>query len=324
MKDNKQPHLEEIRSLGVNETLESLEKYGGLYLPNFFSKETVNSIRSDFSIAESELLNSNNCGMVFYNNQQFVSQTLVHSKTVFDLLTHEVTQKLFTSFMGECVLKASRYYKTGGNGISMWHHDEKNSGYKSLGIIIIVYLSDVNTPEDGAFEYIRGSHKFSTDLKDEYFFSNNIKKKHSNEIETVLGGAGTIIIADTRVIHRAKPHAKSYHRTSLFSQISKLENLIYKERILVNPEFLNETIIKRKNIRTFLGFGLTTAPHIFPPTSIETMPFNKLVLSNLYLWIKRKIINKSFEFLPIKVKKIIRRRIGRKVDYDAIASKYDS
>lgn len=259
--------------------------------------------------------------MVFYNNQQFVSQTLVHSKTVFDFLTHKVTQKLFTSFMGECVLKASRYYKTGGGGISMWHHDEKNAGYKSLGIIIIVYLSDVTKPEDGPFEYIRGSHKFSTDLDDEYFFSSNIEKKHSNEIETVFGSAGTIIIADTRVIHRAKPHAGACYRKSLFSQISKLENSTYKERILVNPEYLNEKIIERKNIRNFLGFGLTTVPHIFPPTSIETMPFNRLVLSNLYLWIKKKIINKSFELMPIKVKKIIRKRIGRRVDYGAIASK---
>ena len=254
------------------------------------------------------------------NNQQFVSQTLVHSKTVFDFLTHQLTQKLFSSFLGEYVLKASRYYKTGGGNISMWHHDEKNASYTSLGIIIIVYLSDVNKPENGPFEYIRGSHKFSTDLDDEYFFASNIEEKHSNEIETVFGSAGTMLIADTRVIHRAKPHVGSHYRKSLFSQISKLEDPTYKERILVNPEYLDDKILNRQNIRNFLGFGLTTAKHIFPPTSIETMPFNRLVLSNLYFWLKKKIISKSFELLPIKVKKIIRKRIGRSLDYDAIAN----
>ena len=47
------------------------------------------------------------------------------------------------NFLIKPVIKATRYYMTGGGGVSMWHHDEKNDGYASKGMIMIVYLNDV-------------------------------------------------------------------------------------------------------------------------------------------------------------------------------------
>jgi hypothetical protein len=310
---------DDLESLDVGKISTTIKNDGAIILPNFFSKETVNSFLSDFQNPSKENLNNNNSGIVYYNNQKFISQTLIHSKTTFDFLINDKVQDIFQKYLDTYTLKANRFYLTGGGGISLWHHDEKNSGYSSKGIILLVYFSDVLSLNNGPFQYIKKTHKISTELNDDYFWEENIQLNHKNDIITCLGEAGTIILADSRIIHRATPHKGDYFRTSLFSQISKLEPRTYRERLLINPAFIDDRVVKSKRIMNFLGFGINNSNNIFPPTDISHVPLNKNILKITLRWFLKRIFKNIFELLPLFLKKIIRKKIQQEVDYKSKA-----
>jgi hypothetical protein len=308
---------DDLESLDVGKISTTIKNDGAIILPNFFSKETVYSFLSDFQNPSKENLNNNNSGMVYYNNQKFISQTLIHSKTTFDFLINDKVQDIFQKYLDKYTLKANRFYLTGGGGISLWHHDEKNSGYSSKGIILLVYFSDVLSLNNGPFQYIKKTHKISTKLNDDYFLEKNIQLNHKNDIITCLGEAGTIILADSRVIHRATPHKGDYFRKSLFSQISKLEPKTYRERLLINPAFIDDSVVKSKRIMNFLGFGINNSKNIFPPTDISHVPLNKNVIKIIFSWFLKRTFKNIFELLPLFLKKIVRKKLNREVDYDS-------
>lgn len=94
-----------------------------------------------------------------------------------------------------------------------WHRDYvKRTQTKAL-----IYLSDVNE-ENGPFQYILGTHKLRSVLDvqlkinskfDQYRFSKEdidlLLKKTNYELKTVSGLKGTLILVDTRGLHRGKP-----------------------------------------------------------------------------------------------------------------------
>jgi ectoine hydroxylase-related dioxygenase (phytanoyl-CoA dioxygenase family) len=295
-----------------------LKNDGAIYITDFFTKNDIDELLNEFNLIQNSNLNGNNCGLVYYENQKFISQTLVHSKSIYDFLKSKEIFGLAKNFLVKPVIKATRYYMTGGGGVSMWHHDEKNDGYASKGMIMIVYLNDVLKENDGPFEFIRGTHHNSLTIPDKEFFTEKIEQKYKNKITTVYGRAGTIIFADSRVIHRAMPHNNKNYRKSLFFQISKQEKNMYKERILLNPAFMSMTEMKNTALMQFFGFGLNAVPQIYPPTDMQTLPFNKEVISKVLKWIIHKSISSIFESLPVFFKRLIRKKLGREKDYNAI------
>lgn len=296
---------------------EKITNDGAVFLPNFFSKEETQKLISSFDAPLSEGINNNICGPVYYLQQKFISQALVHSRPFFDFVSSSNFFGLCKSYLDKPVIKAIRYYETGPGGISMWHHDEKNNGYHAEGLIGIVYLSDVLSIEDGPFEYIKSTHKVSLQMEDSDFFSSIINKKFSQEIISCLGGSGSLVLADSRVIHRARPHNKNCPRRSIFVQVSKLTNNAYKELILVNPSFLKINHFQDEVFLKYLGFGLSCVNKIYPPTDITHVPFSKEVLVGLLRWLFVKLRQGSFEALPKFFKVKFRKKIGRPVDYGA-------
>jgi hypothetical protein len=307
-----------MREINTETILNEIKINGGYFIKEFFSLEEVKFLISEFNGIEKQNLNNNNNGLVYFYNQKFISQVLVHSNFIFKFLTSEKLFGTIKKYVDYPVLKASRYYLTGGGGVSMWHHDEKNDGYVSKGLIMIVYLSDVFQDNDGPFEFIEGSHDYSLQMSDEEFFTKNISSIPEQKIQTVYGAAGTIIFADSKVIHRAKPHNNKLPRKSLFFQISKYEPDMYKERLLINPMFVTENLFTKPEILSFLGFGLTSKPHIFPPSSIESLPLNFETFRLLKDWFVVRMKKQSFELLPRFFKIYIRKKIGRNVDYGAV------
>ena len=303
--------------IDVSTTLSAFDKEGAVVLDEFLKVEEVDQLLLDFKGALVENLNNNIAGSVFYLQQKFVSQTLVHSKMVLEILTGDDFFKLCQAYLTQPVIKATRYYETGPGGVSMWHHDEKNDGYSSLGMIAVLYLSDVETEEDGPFEFIPGSHLRSLNMTDDEFFVKKIEDKFNSQKVTCIGKRGTLILADSRIIHRARPHNNRTPRTSLFVQISRLDERVYRERLLVNPSFIDERIVRDRTLLDFLGFGLPSDEHIYPYTSVEHMPMNKEVIQKIWLWFISNLKREIFEFLPVSLKKFIRKCIARPVDYDA-------
>lgn len=184
-------------------------------------------------------------------------------------------------------------------------------------MIGIIYLSDALSIEDGPFEYIKSSHEISLAMDDAEFYTLKINQRFKENIVTCIGGRGSLILADSSVIHRARPHSSSVPRKSLFIQVSKLTPDIYKELILVNPSFLNKNHIQEEVLMQYFGFGLPCVKNIYPPTNITHLPFNKEIFKYLTKWLSALLKRSAFEALPKFLKVKLRRAIGRPVDYGA-------
>ena len=95
-----------------------------------------------------------------------------------------------------------------------WHRDSFTNQFKA-----IIYLSDVGK-DNGPFQYIRGSHRLSAMIRDRRSAAlgvaqsrvgnDEIKKlieKNADRLITLMGSAGTLILADTTGLHRGMPIA---------------------------------------------------------------------------------------------------------------------
>ena len=115
-----------------------------------------------------------------------------------------------TGIINYMTLAARQVYKPGNKGSGGgWHRDSANEQqFKS-----IIYLSDV-TSENGPYQYVDGSHNLLSCLRS---FSFEKQKRFSEEdldafvkkfkltVSTLTSGAGTLILTDTRGIHRGMP-----------------------------------------------------------------------------------------------------------------------
>ena len=89
--------------IDYKEILSSLKIDGAWVGNNLIKKEYINKLLLDFPNTLN--FNDNNNGKVVYNNQKFISQTLVHSQKTFDLMTSESIQKFFLIFWARIPLK---------------------------------------------------------------------------------------------------------------------------------------------------------------------------------------------------------------------------
>lgn len=104
-----------------------------------------------------------------------------------------------------------------------WHRDSPFSHQFKT----ILYLSDV-TLDNGPFQYIKGSHIYSSLNKSAKYLNKEISSRRFSEDEvkvlvdnqivqnptTFIGKAGSLLIADTRGLHRGSP-LKSGNRYAL-------------------------------------------------------------------------------------------------------------
>ena len=157
-----------------------------------------------------------------------------------------------------------------------WHTDNKTDrGFAQIpGIIFIVYISDV---DDGEFQYVRGSHKWSGEKAYNDYSDGFVDEKLSQDVLSFKGRAGTMVIYDTYGIHRARPVPHSdFVRKSLFWQIDR--EVSQAEPILLNPEFLESP--DGKTLR-YLGFGLPTEYHRFPQSDIRSITTERMAPGDL-------------------------------------------
>jgi hypothetical protein len=129
-----------------------------------------------------------------------------------------IFKKSYFMLLGKIISNGNNLGSGGG-----WHRDSPfTHQFKT-----ILYLTDVDE-STGPFQYIKGSHSFSSIKKSCKFLGKNInERRFSNEevellkknnvvgeVITVTGKAGTLLIADTRGLHRGKPLEKG-HRYAL-------------------------------------------------------------------------------------------------------------
>mgnify|MGYP004004071027 CR=1 FL=1 len=259
----------EFEKINIEKIINDLKEKGYFSFNKAVTLDALNSIETETNKSKSNL-NVNKISGVYNESQFFLTNLLAQSKTCYNYITSNLVTDISEKFIGEkFTISSLRYYETYGNHYMQWHTDNKSGTEfrKDLGIIFILYISDVY---DGQFQYIEGSHKWSEfELKNNYD-DELIDKNHKEKIINFKGPKGTIIIYNTRGIHRAKiVKDKNFVRKSIFLQVGKNQKSV--------PIILNSSYLKNidDRLKMYLGFGIEDSNVIYTKTSLKNLPLNK-------------------------------------------------
>jgi hypothetical protein len=303
----------------------------GVYsVQNALTPEAIAAITQDVDRNRTGF-NLNQVTGVYYFHQFYLCHLLAVSRTFTQMVTHPKVFEITERIIGpEYRLKALRYYETFGHHHMQWHTDNKTDrGFAQIpGIIFIVYISDV---EDGEFQYVRGSHKWSGEKAYNDYSDAFVEENLGKDVISFKGAAGTLVVYDTYGIHRAKPVTDAdFVRKSLFWQIDR--EIEQAEPILINPEFLPQ--MDDRKLR-YLGFGLPTEYSIFPQTDVASLLPDRIPMDELVPMIKatvsagppanlarlagvfvkgaiRRGINEAYRRVPENARKGIKKALGRR------------
>ena len=189
--------------------LKTLRKHGFVSIPNFYSKNYCESIIHSFDKYESANPNT------LLHNSDF---RLFHAEGVINQLNiffdDQLLARIANTYIGlpirnsGCLVNrvppVSGDFGSGGS----WHRDANFPQFKAL-----VYLSEVDATDDGAFQYIPRSNRILSILKDTFSLSHQITNTRWTEnevqqrysiagIKSVLGSSGTLVLFDTSLLHR--------------------------------------------------------------------------------------------------------------------------
>lgn len=247
--------------------LDEISTNGYFSFSKALTSEFLDKIEQD-STQHKININDNLISGVYLNRQYYFVNLLAKSREFYDYLTSDLVRNVcFKYFNNKFRLKALRYYETYGGHHMQWHTDNKiDRDFAEIpGLIFIFYVTDVN---DGEFQYIKGSHKWSEHSAYNIFTDKYVEERHKNEIESFKMPKGSLIIYNTYGIHRAKPvKNKSFSRKSVFIQIDG--DITNGEPIYLNPKIHYK---KDEWIDTLLGFGLNSDNKEYPGTNAKTIP----------------------------------------------------
>ena len=203
-------------SLNKDKVLSSLRKNGYYFLPDFMKPAEIKEALNDFNKAYFEnkkniTLESNGSDRRIYGIERktnFTNDLLIDYST---LVNRKFSFSSNNNFILSGWIKSSENNTGSGNG---WHRDSPfRHQFKS-----ILYLVDVNK-NNGPFEYIPESHTFKNLLKiskhsgqtnSEFRFNHSTiksltQKKILKKSKVFTSKAGSLILVDTRGLHRGRP-----------------------------------------------------------------------------------------------------------------------
>ena len=280
-----------------------IDQKGYYSLESFFNEKFIQQIERDSTSSKFDL-NENKLLGFFYETQYYFIDLLAQSKTFYDFCTSKTVLDICKNYLGDNFrLKALRYYETMSGHNMKWHTDnkiKKDEKNNIPGLIFIIYISDVN---EGEFQYVEGSHKWSE--ADEYseYDDNFIINNHESKIKSFAMPKGSLIIYDSYGIHRAKPFKnKNFTRKSIFFQIdSDVEN---SEQIIVNTNFLDNL---NEQIHMYLGFGKKSNYPVYPKTNLNRLPISKKNIGKIFSWLIYRIVRFVTNTEPRKILKYFKK-----------------
>lgn len=269
------------------ETLVDKINQKGFYSTNLTINEDFWNSLTNIS-SSNYLLNENKLQGKFADHQFFFLDLLCYSKSFLNFLCSRELKLILNFFFNDqkCRLKAIRYYETFKEHKMPWHTDNKNTieGLTNdKGLIFIIYCEDTF---DGEFQYIEESNLKSLNLKENYFSDEYVVSNYKEKIRSFPGRKGTLVICDSRGIHRAKPLLNKKVRKSIFFQID--QEIKNSEPIYFNPANFPKVLITDEWYQTFFGFGQDSKYELYPKTSIKNIPLN-FMLSFLFNYCFLKI-----------------------------------
>ncbi|MFH7024922.1 MAG: phytanoyl-CoA dioxygenase family protein [Heteroscytonema crispum UTEX LB 1556] len=223
------------------------------------------------------LVNNNDVGVVIAQNIKFLTHCLASSKKTYDIITSKKILDICKEYFDDNYkLTNHRVYQVYQKAHMPWHTDNNLQSGKQLvakhnmpGLLFLFYLSDVTT---NAFQYLKGSHKWSSKYDHEIYLSDDfIEKNYKNDILSFPMKKGSLIICDIHGIHRAEPFQDdNYNRTTLLFQVDQVgsEYVGHGEKNLVNTEYLDNLT---PEVMDYLGFGFKRTYPAFPNSSVATL-----------------------------------------------------
>lgn len=214
----------------VKKIIDEIKEKGYVVIPNFYSSEDCSELRGEI---DKLLLKCDKNGSLWTDEWEadkrcFVAEEYSQLIAKFhnDSFLESVADNYFQGKMLVSNTLASKIeYVEGNIGSGQgWHRDGNNFQFKA-----ILYLSDVEL-NDGPFQIIEGSHKFTSVLRDTKImgseadntrFSNEqiekLKIKYPDKYKVFTASEGTLIFADVSSIHTGMSLGEGGSRYSLFN-----------------------------------------------------------------------------------------------------------
>jgi len=211
-----------VMVLATSEIISRIASDGYCVIPSFVSREILQQFMPEVYRRFDRQSFNGTIGHVRYGNQKYLQHTLAVHEEILKLYLHPLIIECCEKYIGSDVhLEDYRIYQNLEGCKMAWHVDNKQTleDLSSLmlenmqGLIAIVYLEDI---DHGAFEFVRSSHHWAWKENRENW--NERVGKFQEDVVTVNGLAGTLILYDFRGIHRAQPFAKGSPRTAMFAQ----------------------------------------------------------------------------------------------------------
>lgn len=194
-------------------------------LTNFFDQNEINILNEDFD----KLFRSQKKKLYNYYIDKEESDERVFNfqdftKNADIVLNNDLISNIYKGITGRIsyqttVMANKVEYKENNKGSGGgWHKDSPiRTQFKAF-----IYLNDVNA-NNGPLEIIKGSHSLSFSIKNsfpnlfdkKYRFSNEeieSNREFVQKKEMLCGKAGTLILANTKAIHRGKPILEGYRK----------------------------------------------------------------------------------------------------------------
>jgi len=271
----------QLRQNTIENILSSIKENGYAVVDNFIDPDIAYKIRSETPYPEATI-NINCLGPSIHGDTQFFTNIIAHSQEVHDVITSSFVIDLCTGYLGNNFLLINNRIQTTRSKIAMpWHTDNnrledgKLVGRHDLpGLQFVLYLAEVG---QSPFQFIKGSEKWSLSFPNQYLLDADILEQHL-EIVEIYPSAGTLLILNTHVFHRAAPlKDDAYTRSILLFQVDSVSDRYpgHGEKLLIQPEFLEEIT---PEIQTLFGFGRKRAYPAFPETSLLTLKVRHLLI----------------------------------------------
>lgn len=210
-----------MNSQKIKKNIRDLDKHGITYLYNVFSKKDCDIYIKKFEKLVKKFEKKyrrlgDQCQVIqnyFYYDRELVN--LVYNKRIDQVLNKVIDKNyvLINSSLTNRVLRKSNSKKKAhlpDHGTN-WHNDSRFIGGKRLdkgfSYIVCIMFNDF-TKTNGGTEYVPKSHLIRHIKPKRYA---NYKSKH------ILGKAGTVVIIDTGLWHKASNKLSKNNRWSLFS-----------------------------------------------------------------------------------------------------------
>lgn len=211
-------HFMKPNSIVTAKHISELRKTGLVKIDNFFSKSECDLIASEISTVSSLDFKSSahESDLRLFNAEKSISslQNFYANRMILNIGCCYLGIPIRNSgTMANIVPSGSSEYGSGGS----WHRDSNFPQFKAL-----LYLSDVDQVEDGAFQYIQGSNRFAhifyeslrskRSISNTRWTSEELAKNYTEFPSSVIGKAGTLVLFDTSLLHRGAPNTNGFRK----------------------------------------------------------------------------------------------------------------